>query len=60
MGTRTKVTYCTSCCTEALCNRDNAAAEVVPPSGKVLIPLMVSTLCQFYLKNKQITLSQSI
>ncbi|TRY80829.1 hypothetical protein TCAL_04321 [Tigriopus californicus] len=30
MGTRTKVNYCTSCCTESHCNVDNSSTQQVP------------------------------
>ena len=30
MGTRTKVLYCTSCCTGDLCNKDSKAAQKGP------------------------------
>ena len=47
MGTRTKVTYCTSCCTEPLCNTDNAAAPtgVASMFGTVAI-FLGGILCQ--------------
>jgi hypothetical protein len=32
MGARTKVTYCTSCCTTQLCNTDNGRAATVENS----------------------------
>ena len=48
MGTRTKVTYCTSCCTEPFCNTDNAAPGVAP-LGTMAI-LLGTILCQLHLK----------
>ena len=47
MGTRTKVTYCTSCCTEPFCNTDNAAAPGVIPFGTMAL-LLGPLLCQLH------------
>merc|ERR1711971_303262 len=41
MGGRTKLTYCTSCCTSNLCNDDNSVAKI--KSNKILY----FTLCIF-------------
>ena len=47
MGTRTKVTYCTSCCTEPFCNTDNAAAPAgVASTFGIVAILLGGILCQ--------------
>ncbi len=46
MGTRTKFTYCTSCCDSPMCNEDNGG----PPSALVLhheVPAALMLIVRF-------------
>ncbi len=40
MGARTKISYCTSCCNQTLCNTDNAAARQAGRAAATLATLL--------------------
>jgi hypothetical protein len=47
MGGRTRLTYCTSCCTNDLCNIDNSVSQLVAPKNLIRFITMMLALPRF-------------